>query len=243
MREMTSFLIDTTIGDYQVTTLITGGKWKENCYLLHHVTTGESVLIDPGEDDQQISAVVQKWGGALRYILLTHGHHDHVGAVAPLARKFGVAARVHRDDVRLLHHAPMYAKVFANRKIEMPIPYLVLDDQPDMQLGGRKVEVIPTPGLTSGSVCYVTCGMVFTGDTILFQHVGRNDLPGADPQQLKTSIDHLMQRLPAETIILPGHGRPWSMGEAQKWWRTASLSLPQYFEPKAQRTILDVEAT
>ena len=230
MDEITS-LIETVIGEYQVTTLVTGGSWKENCYLIRHVDSDDVVLIDPGEDDGQISALVQKWGGVLRYILLTHAHHDHVGAVAPLAREYGMPARVHRSDVRLLHHTPMYAWRFANRKIEMPAPYLVLDGQANLLLDEGQIEVIPTPGHTSGSVCYVMGGMVFTGDTLLFQHVGRVDLPGADAQQMRTSIDYLMQQLPPQTIILPGHGRPWSIGEAQKWWTTASVSLPQFTEP------------
>ena len=231
----TAALIETTRGEYQVTTLVTGGTWKENCYLVHHVDTGELALIDPGEDAGQIVMLVQNWGSALRYILLTHAHHDHVGAVAALARQFGVAAHVHRADVRLLHHAPMYAWRFANRKIEAPIPCVVHDDQLDLRLGGQPIEVIHTPGHTSGSVCYVLGGAVFTGDTLLFEHVGRVDLPGADAQQIKASIDHLVQRLPPQTIVLPGHGRPWSIGEAQNWWTTAAVSLPPYTEPAAHR--------
>lgn len=211
-------------GEYHVTTLVTGGTWKQNCYLLRHVVTGELAIVDPGADELLIAQSVRDSGGLLRYILLTHAHHDHVGAVASLAREFGVAAHVHRADVRLLHHAPMYAMRFANRRIEMPAPYLVLDEQPGIQLGGRRIEVIPTPGHSSGSVCYVTGGTVFTGDTLLFEHVGRVDLPGADAQQIKASVDRLIQQLSPETIILPGHGRPWKIGEAQRWWAATSVA-------------------
>jgi len=211
-------------GEYHVTTLVTGGTWKQNCYLLRHVVTGELAIVDPGADELLIAQSVRDSGGLLRYILLTHAHHDHVGAVASLAREFGVAAHVHRADVRLLHHAPMYAMRFANRRIDMPAPYLVLDEQPGIRLGGRRIEVIPTPGHSSGSVCYVTGGTVFTGDTLLFEHVGRVDLPGADAQQIKASVDRLIQQLSPETIILPGHGKPWNVGEARKWWAQASVA-------------------
>jgi glyoxylase-like metal-dependent hydrolase (beta-lactamase superfamily II) len=211
-------------GEYHVTTLVTGGTWKQNCYLLRHVVTGELAIVDPGADELLIAQSVRDSGGLLRYILLTHAHHDHVGAVASLAREFGVAAHVHRADVRLLHHAPMYAMRFANRRIDMPAPYLVLDEQPGIRLGGRRIEVIPTPGHSSGSVCYVTGGTVFTGDTLLFEHVGRVDLPGADAQQIKASVDRLIQQLSPETIILPGHGKPWNVGEARKWWAQTSVA-------------------
>lgn len=211
-------------GEYHVTTLVTGGTWKQNCYLLRHVVTGELAIVDPGADELLIAQSVRDSGGLLRYILLTHAHHDHVGSVASLAREFGVAAHVHRADVRLLHHAPMYAMRFANRRIDMPAPYLVLDEQPGIRLGGRRIEVIPTPGHSSGSVCYVTGGTVFTGDTLLFEQVGRVDLPGADAQQIRASVDRLIQQLSPETIILPGHGKPWNVGEARKWWAQTSVA-------------------
>lgn len=229
------------MGEYQITTFVTGGAWKENCYLIRHRESDELAIIDPGADDSQIASFAQSQGGAVRHILLTHAHHDHVGAVAALARQFGVPCRVHRGDVRLLHHAPMYAWRFAQKKIELPKPYDALEDVPVLQLGGQPIEVLHTPGHTSGSVCYAVGGTVFTGDTLLYQHVGRVDLPGSDVRLIKPSIDCLMQRLSPDTIVLPGHGRPWSMREAQSWWATAADSLPQYTEPSAQQVMADVE--
>ena len=222
--------------DFQIATFVTGGQWKENCYLVRHIPSGELALIDPGEDNGEIAALVRNWGGGLCYILLTHAHHDHVGAVAPLARQFGLAAHIHRSDVRLLHHAPMYALRFADRKIELPKPYQVLDSESDLRLGEQQIEVIATPGHTAGSVCYRLGGVVFTGDTLLLRHVGRVDLPGADAEAIGASIDRLLRQLPADTVVLPGHGRPWSIGEAQQWWETATAVLPQYVEPGTPST-------
>jgi glyoxylase-like metal-dependent hydrolase (beta-lactamase superfamily II) len=230
-----SVLYEQILGEWSVTTFVTGGTWKENCYLVRHLPTGELALIDPGADDGQIAARVQQAGGGLRYMLLTHAHHDHVGAVAALARQFGVPCRLHRNDVRLLHHAPMYAWRFAQKRIELPTPYDAFEDGAVLQLGGQPIEVFHTPGHTAGSVCYAVGGTVFTGDTLLYQHVGRVDLPGSDMRLIRPSISQLIQRLPPETIILPGHGRPWSLREAQVWWATAADALPQYTEPSAQQ--------
>jgi hydroxyacylglutathione hydrolase len=236
-----SVLPEIVIDEWSITTFVSGSTWKENCYLVRHLSTGELALIDPGADDGQIAAQIQDAGGILRHMLLTHAHHDHVGAVAALGRRFGVACRLHRNDVRLLHHAPMYAWRFAQRKIELPKPFHVLEDMPALQLGGHPIEVLHTPGHTAGSVCYAVGGAVFTGDTLLFQHVGRVDLPGSDVQLLKLSIDQLIQRLPPEATIFPGHGRLWSMQEAQQWWAGAAETGPQYTKPSAQPATVSVE--
>ena len=80
----TPVLSEPISGEWSITTFVTGGTWKENCYLVHHLPTGELALIDPGADDGQIAVRVRQEGGGLRYILLTHAHHDHVGGVATL---------------------------------------------------------------------------------------------------------------------------------------------------------------
>jgi glyoxylase-like metal-dependent hydrolase (beta-lactamase superfamily II) len=77
-------------------------------------------------------------------------------------------------------------------------------------------------------VCYRFEGFVFTGDTLLRQHVGRTDLPGGDGAQLKHSIDLLLTGLPEDTTLFPGHGRPWTIGEARVWWQKAAAAPPAY---------------
>ena len=133
----------------------------------------------------------------------------------------------------------MYAWRFAQKRIELPTPYVTHEEGPALQLGGQPIELLHTPGHTSGSVCYAVGGAVFTGDTLLYRHVGRVDLPGSDVLLIRPSIDYLIQRLSPETIVLPGHGRPWSMREAQVWWAAAD-ALPQYMEPSAQQVTAGV---
>lgn len=224
-------MFETTValGEYRIITIMTGEHWRENCYVVRHIASREQVLIDPGDNADSIVQAVLDGGAQLCHILLTHAHHDHVGAVATLCRHFNLACNVHKDDVRLLLHAPMYALRFARKQIETPdrvVPF----GQPSFSLGGRSIGVIHTPGHTPGSVCYSFDKFVLTGDTILNQHIGRTDLPGGDPALLSTSVNHLLVYFPEDTVLFPGHGQPWIIREARVWWQKVSDSPPQFNE-------------
>ena len=121
-------LPDLHAGHYRVKTLVTGGTWKENCYIVQH-DSGDLCLIDPGDDAEEIISVVEESQGTPRKILLTHAHHDHVGAAAAVSRRFDIPCELHQADLRLLHHAPMYGLRFANKKIEVPKDIRVFKDQ------------------------------------------------------------------------------------------------------------------
>lgn len=224
-----------SLGEYRIVRIVTGEAWRENCYLVTHVPSGEMALVDPGDDADSVIQAVLGGGTRLHHILLTHAHHDHVGAVAALCRRFGLACDVHKDDVRLLRRAALYAMRFARKQIEPPAPFCAFEDKPALRLGGRFVQVIHTPGHTSGSVCYDFGGFVFTGDTLLYQRVGRTDLPGGDAKLLAASVSRLVERLPGDTVMFPGHGRPWTLAEASSWWSTVAAAPPHYTEPGGQQ--------
>jgi hydroxyacylglutathione hydrolase len=205
------------LGDYQIDTFVTGAPWKENCYLVRHLPSGEQAVLDPGDDAETIISAIAE-GGPLRFVLLTHAHHDHVGAVAAICHHFNLPCDLHQADVRLLRHAPMYALRFAGKKIDPPEVVRTFEAAPAFQLGGQAMTVLHTPGHTAGSVCYCLAGAAFTGDTLLHEGVGRTDLPGADANLLKASVTCLLAQLPPETLLLAGHGRPWTAAEARAWW-------------------------
>jgi glyoxylase-like metal-dependent hydrolase (beta-lactamase superfamily II) len=215
-------------GKFQIRLIKSGAPWKTNCYLVRHLPSGEQAAIDPGDEAETIIQAVLTQGAELRYIWLTHAHHDHVGAVATLCRRFGLVCDLHKADVRLLRHAPMYALQFEHKIIEAPEPFRLYDTASQLQLGGAAVEVLHVPGHTAGSVCYSVGGFVFTGDTLLYEHVGRTDLPGGDAALLKISISQLVESLPGYTVIFPGHGRPWTVAEARAWWQTVTNDPPMY---------------
>ena len=204
--------------------------WNENCYLVHHISSGEGALIDPGGSEELIIQSVEENGVQLRHIMLTHAHHDHLGAVTAVCRRFGLPCWLHKDDARLLRHAPMYALLFAGRKIEPPEPVKIFESQPVLNLGAQSIKILHTPGHTAGSICISFGDFIFTGDTLLYQHIGRTDLPGGNAVQLAATVGQLVENLPAEIILFPGHSRAWTIREAREWWKNVGSAPPQLTE-------------
>jgi glyoxylase-like metal-dependent hydrolase (beta-lactamase superfamily II) len=127
-----------------------------------------------------------------------------------------------------MRQAHTYALVFDGRQIKPFTAFCLYDDEESLEIGKQPIQVIYTPGHTSGSVCYYFGDFVFTGDTILYQHVGSTDTPGANVDQLISSVSRLVEQLPGETVVFPGHGRTWTIREARVWWQHAVISPPQY---------------
>jgi glyoxylase-like metal-dependent hydrolase (beta-lactamase superfamily II) len=218
-------LLEYVFGDCIVTCLVTGAEWRQNAYIVSHRPSRNAVLIDPGDDADLIIKQVQERGETVSRILLTHPHHDHIGAAAQVSAHFKVACELHKQDIRLLMHAPMYALRFANRRI-LPVPDYQAFETLSVRDGEPVVRSIHTPGHTKGSVCYLFDGFVMTGDTLLCKHVGRTDLPGASAEQIVTSIDLLLSELAGDAVIFSGHGKPWAAGEAKQWWREMAAMPP-----------------
>ena len=150
---------------------------------------------------------------------MTHAHFDHVGAVAQICKQFNVACHVQKADVRLLIQAPMYAFIFARRRIPVPEPFIVFEEKPDITILGKSMKVLHLPGHTKGSVCYCFDGFAFPGDTLMYKCVGRTDLPGCDRDQLINSVDLLLKNLSEQTILFGGHEKQWAVSEALRWWQ------------------------
>lgn len=215
------------IGDFQITTIVTDKPWSVNCYLVRHILSGEQILIDPGDAAKRIEQAVSGYGGKLKAILLTHAHHDHVGAVAELCQYFVVPCYLHKSDTRLMRQAHTYALVFAARHMD-PFSKVSLYEKGTLNIESWPIDAVETPGHTPGSVCYDFGEFIFTGDTLLYQYVGRTDTPGANEGQIVSSVSGLMERLSEQVAIFPGHGRAWTVSEAKAWWRNAVLLPPQY---------------
>jgi glyoxylase-like metal-dependent hydrolase (beta-lactamase superfamily II) len=217
-----------TIGEYKITSIVTNELWKENCYIIQHLSTKEQILIDPGDNSDLVIQSVLENKGKLNQILITHAHHDHIGSVEAIYNYFNCSCELHISDSRLLRQAPMYALRFGGKIITTPGHVNMFEGQPDIYLGKQLVKVIHTPGHTPGSVCYNFQGFVFTGDTLFYKHIGRTDLPGGSAKILSDSINQLLSDLPDDTVIFPGHGRPWSVSEAKLWWQNVMPSPPEY---------------
>jgi hydroxyacylglutathione hydrolase len=187
------------------------GPFEVNCFLLQG-SDGRSVLIDPGADAGAIRAMIADAGATVEAILLTHGHMDHIAALAELADDLRVPVWMHPDDE---------AWAFGPNNC-MP-PYYDVPRRPagtirpareggPLQVAGLEIAVMETPGHTPGGVCYHLPAerVLISGDTLFESSVGRTDLPGASSRALADSLAKLA-RLPPETVVWPGHGNPTSI--------------------------------
>ena len=189
------------------------GSFGSNCYLL--VSGSQAAVVDPSADADVILQKAAEKGATLQYILLTHGHFDHICSLDTLREKAGIPAYVHTLDAELTEdaHRNAFFTFFHNYRTWRR-PETLLVDGDTLSLGETTIRVLHTPGHTNGSVCF-DCGGEFliTGDTLFAQGFGRYDLYGGDPYLLKDSLQKLA-KLPQSTTIYPGHGSSASLAEA-----------------------------
>ncbi len=219
-----------TFGELHVTSL-TNSVFKQNCYVVVDSSTGSTLMIDPGMEEPFLVEYLETQKLKLDRILLTHGHFDHVGSAETIGKRFEVVGQIHASEERLVRQASIYAYRFAKVGLRSPRGLTFLPaEATTVTWGAWEVQVIPTPGHTSGSVCYAIDGkFVFTGDTLFHSHVGPTNYPESDKAALRASISGLLAALPDECVILPGHGRPWTIGEAKTWWAGLEGPAPDYF--------------
>lgn len=225
-----SFSLKTVFSDaeFKVDCFVSDAQWKQNCYLVENQRLNELILIDPGEAPDEIIRLILASGTMLKRILITHPHHDHIGAASVVSDYFNIPCELHKADIRLMKQAPMYAQTFAGKNIFAPNSLLPFEGDSFIVSDDSSLRVLHTPGHTKGSVCYLFAGFAFTGDTLLYRHVGRTDLPGGDDVALASSLTHLLKYLPEETLLLPGHGSVWTAGDASTWWQQVCTLPPQH---------------
>jgi len=205
-------------GDWLLQVVVTDPPWYENCYIVQHKATGAQAIIDPGSNADKIEAVVKANGGPVEAILLTHGHPDHLGALRPLQDRLGVSCRAHKDEDMLISHIVQYGKSRLGLTVPQPQPVDYFDSGAALTLGGQSFRAIFTPGHTPGGVCFDFGSFTVTGDTLFNQGLGRTDLPGGNGPLLVQSISGLLEQLPDDCYVYPGHGPRWTIGEAKPWW-------------------------
>jgi hydroxyacylglutathione hydrolase len=213
-------------GDYKIVTIQTG-RWRQNCYLVRHIPSGDLLLIDPGSDDSLIIDNIESEGARLKLILLTHAHHDHVGAVKAVSEAYQLPFYLRQEEVRLLNRAPTYALAFENKVIRISKNYKLLGSE-NLVWSGAQIGFMHLPGHTPGGMCFHFEGFAFTGDTLLNEFVGRTDLPGANPLILGRSISNMLNALAEDTILFPGHGKPWTVAMATDWWNRQKGASQEY---------------
>ena len=148
----------------------------------------------------------------LKYILLTHGHFDHVAGLRPFNQENPPIVIMHKNDLMLLENVNSFMPMFGMPEINIPKIDRFVEDGDSIQLGDINIRVLHTPGHTQGGVCYLAENKLFSGDTIFREAVGRCDLEGGNFNQIVESIENKIYTLPDDTEIYPGHGKPTTVG-------------------------------
>ena len=178
------------------------GIYGENTYLITDEATGSKAIIDPGYFDFEVRMDIQN-NAYLKYMLLTHGHHDHF-----------IAAKQYLEEYTAVRFAgpEKDLKLMTSGIYRCPEPSILLKEGDVITLGETELRVIETPGHTAGGICFATDREIFTGDTLFRLSVGRTDLPTGDWFTLLHSINDKLYTLPEEMIVYPGHGEPTTIG-------------------------------
>lgn len=180
------------------------GPIENNNYLIIDEKSKEAVLIDSSAVNEEIDLELKKQDAKLKYILLTHGHFDHI---AGLDNSGDVPVLMHEADMDWVNNVNTYLPMVGLPGMEIPKIDKFIKDGDIIKFGDLEIKVIHTPGHTQGGVCFYVDGNLFSGDTIFRESVGRCDLEGGNFDQIVESIETKIFILPDETIIYPGHGR------------------------------------
>lgn len=185
---------------------INAGEFGSNCWLVTDEKTAESVIIDPSPDISLIEKAISERGVTVKYILLTHGHFDHMTSVDSLRELTGAPLCIHADDAECLVNSKLNAyRAFMAGDMVFRRADILLHDGDELSVGALTIKVMHTPGHTAGSVCYIIGDSMFTGDTLFDCSVGRCDLAGGDMASLISSLKRIAS-LDMDYKIYTGHG-------------------------------------
>jgi len=187
----------------------TVGPVAENCYLVRAENRpgARALLVDPGDEAERLLAAIERLDARVEAILITHCHFDHIGAVAPVARATGAPVWVPAAERHVLADINSYVPWPGFGPFESWEAEHTVAGGEKLELAGFEIDVLFTPGHSPGHVSYSLPdhGALFSGDVLFRGSVGRTDLPGADWDTLLASIRKLLETLPGETTVYPGH--------------------------------------
>jgi glyoxylase-like metal-dependent hydrolase (beta-lactamase superfamily II) len=190
------------------------GIFASNCYIIGE--NGEGVIIDPGVSCQYIMDKVNKCGLAIKYIILTHAHIDHIASVDEIRINTGAKVAIHREDSEALSDYKANASWLLGRKMTFLPADLILNDKDVLSAGGMEFRVIHTPGHTPGGICIAVGDMIFSGDTLCREAIGRTDIGNGSMRDILDSVKNKLYMLDDNVIVYPGHGPETTIGYEKK---------------------------
>lgn len=187
-----------------------------NCYLAYDSRTGEGVIIDPGDEGDRIKDEVTRLKFTPVGILITHGHGDHIGAVADMKAEYDVPIYAGPNAEKVIRYSNKEFFSAVGLDVICPMPDITVGEDETVSFGECTLRVIETPGHSIDAICFLAGHSLFCGDTIFFNSIGRTDLAGGNFDQLIDSITEKLMILPDETVCYTGHGPRTTIGQERE---------------------------
>ena len=194
------------------------GLLQCNCSIFGDEQSREAIVIDPGDNIDDILAILAKHSLRVKTIVITHAHIDHIGGAAKLKAATGAPVVMNALDQELYDHLDVQASWLGMEPPARTAIDAAASDGDALTLGPAEFRVLHTPGHTQGSISLwiPTENKLIAGDTLFRDSIGRTDLPGGNPRQILRSIEGQLLRLPEETVVVPGHGPNTTIGREKE---------------------------
>lgn len=181
------------------------GPLENNCFVIADEDSKECFVVDPGDEPDRILDFINDGNLSVKYIVCTHAHFDHIGAVPEIKMATEAKIVIHTDDLAIYRSSKDHAASWGFDIDPLPDPDVFVSEGDVLRIGDLEFRIIHTPGHSPGGICIYGHGILLTGDTLFAGSVGRTDLPGGDIGKLKASFRRLVS-LSDEIRVLPGHG-------------------------------------
>ncbi len=205
-----------TVSDKEVSGLIFSGisvgPMDNNCYFIGCEETREAAVVDPGAEGGRILRKLEELKLNCRYIILTHGHADHIGALGQVAEATKARVLIHSGDADMITSPGRNLSMYTGMSLQFKPADRLLKDGDVVEVGKERLVIIHTPGHTPGGICIFAGGRLITGDTLFAGSVGRSDFPGGNHDLMIRSIKEKLLVYPPETQVYPGHGPSSTVG-------------------------------
>ncbi|HMK56849.1 MAG TPA: MBL fold metallo-hydrolase [Dissulfurispiraceae bacterium] len=191
------------------------GPLQVNCHIIGDEKTGKAMIIDPGDEPDMILDAVGKLKLIVEYIICTHGHFDHVGAVGDIKKGTGAKIVINESDMNIYDSAAEMAHYFGLEFEPQPAPDEFVHEGDNISVGSLTFAVLQTPGHSPGGLSLYGEGIAITGDTLFAGSIGRTDLPGGNEKVIGKSLRMLLS-LPEDTKVFCGHGPASTIGREKR---------------------------